>query len=66
MLNDQMVVDSSVKGNNSRFLNHSCDPNCTTKKWIVKGEERCGESAVCSTACAVARVPARLSEETTL
>lgn len=21
-----------------RFINHSCDPNCETQKWVVEGE----------------------------
>ncbi len=26
------------QGNTARFINHSCDPNCETQKWLVKGE----------------------------
>ena len=26
----------------ARYLNHSCDPNCSTQKWIVGGETRVG------------------------
>ena len=27
-IDDDVVVDASVGGNEARFLNHSCDPNC--------------------------------------
>lgn len=32
------VIDPSERGNLGRFINHSCDPNCTTEKWHVLGE----------------------------
>ena len=32
------VIDATQKGNLSRFLNHSCNPNCETQKWQVGGE----------------------------
>jgi len=35
--NDE-IIDPSLKGNIARFINHSCDPNCYTAKWHVKGE----------------------------
>ncbi|XP_014500972.1 histone-lysine N-methyltransferase ASHH2 isoform X2 [Vigna radiata var. radiata] len=37
-LNGSEVIDASAKGNLGRFINHSCDPNCRTEKWMVNGE----------------------------
>lgn len=31
-LNSDEVIDASYKGNVSRYMNHSCDPNCETQK----------------------------------
>lgn len=31
-LNSNELIDATLKGSNSRFLNHSCDPNCETQK----------------------------------
>ena len=31
-LSPNMVIDAGSKGNLSRFLNSSCDPNCETQK----------------------------------
>ncbi|KAK9510749.1 hypothetical protein O3M35_005471 [Rhynocoris fuscipes] len=36
------VIDATSKGNISRFINHSCDPNAETQKWTVNGELRIG------------------------
>ncbi|KAL7200180.1 hypothetical protein ACSBR2_022310 [Camellia fascicularis] len=36
------TIDATFKGNSSRFLNHSCDPNCKLEKWQVEGETRVG------------------------
>ena len=27
-IDDDVVIDASVDGNDARFINHSCDPNC--------------------------------------
>uniref|UniRef100_T2MHJ6 Probable histone-lysine N-methyltransferase NSD2 n=1 Tax=Hydra vulgaris TaxID=6087 RepID=T2MHJ6_HYDVU len=34
------IIDAYPKGNMSRFMNHSCNPNCETQKWTVNGEIR--------------------------
>ncbi|KNA23382.1 hypothetical protein SOVF_025220 isoform B [Spinacia oleracea] len=36
------TIDATFKGNASRFLNHSCDPNCKLEKWQVEGDIRVG------------------------
>ncbi|KAM9330334.1 histone-lysine N-methyltransferase NSD2 [Gastrophryne carolinensis] len=40
------IIDAGPKGNYSRFMNHSCDPNCETQKWTVNGDTRVGLFAV--------------------
>uniref|UniRef100_A0A1D1YLR0 Histone-lysine N-methyltransferase ASHH2 n=1 Tax=Anthurium amnicola TaxID=1678845 RepID=A0A1D1YLR0_9ARAE len=37
-LNGNEVIDACAKGNLGRFINHSCEPNCCTEKWMVNGE----------------------------
>ncbi|KAM4809652.1 histone-lysine N-methyltransferase NSD2 [Rhinophrynus dorsalis] len=36
------IIDAGPKGNYSRFMNHSCQPNCETQKWTVNGDTRVG------------------------
>ncbi|PIK36275.1 putative histone-lysine N-methyltransferase NSD2 isoform X2 [Apostichopus japonicus] len=36
------IIDAGPKGNMSRFMNHSCQPNCETQKWTVNGDTRVG------------------------
>jgi len=49
-IDDDVVIDAAVDGNEARFINHSCDPNCDaviddarifieTVRDIVPGEE---------------------------
>lgn len=32
------VIDPTFSGNVARFINHSCDPNCQTRKWTILNE----------------------------
>uniref|UniRef100_A0A1B0DB53 Histone-lysine N-methyltransferase n=1 Tax=Phlebotomus papatasi TaxID=29031 RepID=A0A1B0DB53_PHLPP len=41
-LTKDLTIDAEHKGNNARFINHSCDPNCVTQKWSVNGSTRVG------------------------
>ncbi|CAM6092174.1 unnamed protein product [Calypogeia fissa] len=45
-LNTNEVIDACSKGNYGRFINHSCEPNCRTEKWMVNGEVCIGLFAV--------------------
>jgi histone-lysine N-methyltransferase SETD2 len=38
----RMFIDAYSFGNESRFINHSCDPNCEMQKWSAGGQERIG------------------------
>ena len=37
-LSSSETIDAAERGNAGRFLNHSCEPNCETQKWMVNGE----------------------------
>ncbi|KAL2465347.1 Histone-lysine N-methyltransferase ASHH1 [Abeliophyllum distichum] len=41
-LNANCFIDATKKGSLARFINHSCQPNCETRKWTVLGETRVG------------------------
>ncbi|XP_020250448.1 histone-lysine N-methyltransferase ASHH3-like isoform X2 [Asparagus officinalis] len=41
-INRDMVIDATYKGNKSRFINHSCQPNTEMQKWSIDGETRIG------------------------
>ncbi|KAL6518311.1 hypothetical protein OROMI_034012 [Orobanche minor] len=41
-LNANHFIDATKKGSLARFINHSCQPNCETRKWTVLGETRVG------------------------
>jgi histone-lysine N-methyltransferase SETD2 len=32
-ISKDFTIDATFKGNASRFLNHSCEPNCKLEKW---------------------------------
>lgn len=40
------IIDAGPRGNFSRFMNHSCNPNLETQKWMVHGDLRIGLFAV--------------------
>lgn len=35
-----LVIDAHRMGNDSRYINHSCEPNAVVQKWIVNGLTR--------------------------
>jgi hypothetical protein len=39
-LDDEFIVDATLKGSAARFMNHSCDPNCYSKIITVDGEKK--------------------------
>ncbi|XP_024945454.1 histone-lysine N-methyltransferase NSD2 isoform X2 [Cephus cinctus] len=41
-IDNYRMIDAEPKGNLSRFMNHSCQPNCETQKWTVNGDTRIG------------------------
>ena len=41
-IDNGFYVDGKFKGNESRFINHSCDPNCELERYNVKGRMRIG------------------------
>ncbi|KAF6157847.1 hypothetical protein GIB67_003747, partial [Kingdonia uniflora] len=41
-LNGHESIDATKKGSLARFINHSCQPNCETRKLTVLGEIRVG------------------------
>ncbi|CAO3659773.1 unnamed protein product [Rhizopus microsporus] len=36
------IIDATRKGCLARFINHSCNPNCVTQKWVVGKNMRIG------------------------
>ncbi len=39
-LNDDYVIDANYKGNDARWINHSCAPNCEAVIAEAEGEDR--------------------------
>jgi hypothetical protein len=39
-LDDDYIVDATIKGSAARFINHSCEPNCYSRCITVDGERR--------------------------
>lgn len=46
-LDKDRIIDAGPKGNLARFMNHSCQPNCETQKWMVNADTRVGLFALC-------------------
>ena len=40
------LIDATDKGNASRFINHSCDPNCEIQKWATSNTYSVGIFAI--------------------
>ena len=40
------LIDATDKGNASRFINHSCDPNCEIQKWATSSTYSVGIFAI--------------------
>ena len=40
MLGRRMAIDAYLCGNEMRFANHCCEPNCVMEKWLVNGQPR--------------------------
>ncbi|KAI1030661.1 hypothetical protein LB505_004048 [Fusarium chuoi] len=45
-IDDNTVIDATKKGGIARFINHSCDPNCTAKIIKVEGSKRIFEREI--------------------
>lgn len=45
-LDEGYYIDSGIKGNKARFVNHSCDPNTQARKWTVQKKNRLGLFAI--------------------
>lgn len=41
-IESDLYVDAEPAGNLARFINHSCEPNCVTRKVLVDGNTRIG------------------------
>ncbi|OON23278.1 SET domain protein [Opisthorchis viverrini] len=39
-IDDDFVIDATMCGNNGRFINHSCQPNCYAKIITVEGKKK--------------------------
>ncbi|XP_044977595.1 histone-lysine N-methyltransferase ASHR3-like isoform X1 [Hordeum vulgare subsp. vulgare] len=41
-VNNNFIIDATFRGNDCRFFNHSCRPNCQLDNWQVNGKTRLG------------------------
>eukprot|EP00164_Ancoracysta_twista_P024214 GFYU01045754.1.p1 GENE.GFYU01045754.1~~GFYU01045754.1.p1 ORF type:complete len:105 (-),score=17.17 GFYU01045754.1:26-340(-) len=39
-IDDDVVIDATMRGNNARFVNHCCEPNCDASILRVDGSKR--------------------------
>ena len=39
-IDENQVVDATMSGNASRFINHSCQPNCASKIAVIEGKKK--------------------------
>lgn len=39
-IDDELVIDATMTGSMARYINHSCDPNCFTKRFKFNDEEK--------------------------
>ena len=39
-IDNDMVIDGKVGGNSAKWVNHSCEPNCTAKQVDIDGKTR--------------------------
>ncbi|KAG9508693.1 Histone-lysine N-methyltransferase NSD2, partial [Fragariocoptes setiger] len=46
-IDKERIIDAGPAANHARFMNHSCQPNCETQKWVVNGQTRVGLFAIC-------------------
>lgn len=46
LVGNSLFIDAGPCGNEARFINHSCDPNAFSKKWIVQHQNRIGIFAI--------------------
>jgi hypothetical protein len=47
-LKNGVYLDAGRKGSISRFINHSCEPNCYVEVWTVQGRLRVGIFTMCA------------------
>jgi len=39
-IDDEIVIDATMKGNLTRFVNHCCNPNCVTRIHTIDGQKK--------------------------
>lgn len=45
-IDKERIIDAGPAANHARFMNHSCQPNCETQKWVVNGQTKVGLFAI--------------------